>query len=178
MRVAPAGGRAERYCLALLLRYPELREEGLTLPAELFLQSENRQLFELWQRFGDLEGAGQELPDGVDEQVRRVLATQIPPFDNRAAKAALQKCVDGLNQRQLKAAKQASSAALAAYEADAGAVDPEELEALARAWRSDSSAEALDLEGISEAGELQLRDMEIGIRLHQHSKIGSVEEDA
>ena len=177
-RGVPAGGRAERYCLALLLRYPELREDGLELPSELFLQSENRRLFELWQRFGDLEGVDQELPDGVEEDVRRVTATKMPPFDSQGAKAALEKCVDGLNQRQLKAAKHASSAALADHEANAGAADPGELEALAQAWSSGSSAGAPDLEGISEAAELHLRDMEIGIRLHQHSRIGSEEEDA
>lgn len=178
VRVAPAGGRAERYCLALLLRYPELREEGLALAPELFWQSENRQLFELWQRFGDLEKEGQELPEGVDEQLRWVLATDIPPFDSRAAKAALEECVDGLNQRQLKAAKHASSAALAAHEADAGSPGPEELETLAEAWRASSSDKESEWDDISEAGELHLKDMEIGIRLHERSRIGSVEEEA
>lgn len=176
-KVAPVGDRAERYYLALLLRYPELREEGLAMSPELFWQSENRQLFEIWHRSGDLEGEEHELPEGLDEQLRRVLATRIPPFDERTARAHLKDCARVLEERELRAKKYATSAALAAHEANAGVAALQELEALAQASPSGAETEAPDTEGISEAAELHLKDMEIGIRLHRRSKIGSAEEE-
>src|SRR5436305_10946553 len=58
LRSAPAassaGIRTERFCLALLLRFPSLRDAAPDLSAESFSSTPQRQLFELWSANPDL----------------------------------------------------------------------------------------------------------------------------
>jgi DNA primase len=169
--VRPLRDMREEYCLALLLRYPELRADGLALSPDLFWHSENRQLLQAWQRFPDLEETRQAVAAELQEHLQRIAVTNVPPFDEREAKAALQDCLRRLEQRELEAIAQASSAALAAREAEDGPTGVDELAAAAQALRSGSPPEEIGSGEVSQAAALLLRDMEIGIKLHQSSKI-------
>jgi DNA primase len=161
----------EEYCLALLLRYPELRSVGPDLSPDLFWHSENRELLHAWQRCPDLEEMRQAIEAELEEHLQRIAAMNVPPFDQQGATAALQDCLRRLEQRELEAIAQASSAALAAHEAEGGPIGVDELAAADQAQRSGPPPEEAGSGEVSPTTDLLLRTMEIGIRLHRSSKI-------
>jgi DNA primase len=167
----PLRDMREEYCLALLLRYPELRAAGPDLSPNLFWHSENRQLLQAWQRCPELEEVRQAIEAELEEHLQRIAAMKVPPFDVQGATAALHDCLRRLEQRELEAIAQASSAALAAREAEGGPIGIEELAAADQAQRSGSPAEESGSGEASQTTDLLLRAMEIGIRLHRSSKI-------
>jgi DNA primase len=172
------GDAREEFCLALLLRYPELREDGLALSPELFWHTENRQVLEAWQGCQEIDELSQVVPGELEGHLQRVSSIDVPPFGPQEAKAALRDCVGRLKQRELEAIKQASSAALAAREAEEGTTE-EELAAAAAAWQAESVPAEVPVEsssGVSPVAAL-VRDTKIGIRLHQDSKMEQDEED-
>jgi DNA primase len=172
---ARSGDAREEFCLALLLRHPELREDGLALSLELFWHIENRQLLGVWQDCEDIEDLAQVLPEELEGHLQRLGGLDLPPFEPQEAKAALRDCVGRLKQRELEAVKQASSAALAAREAE-GRTTEEELAAAAAAWQAGPPSAEAPTEEISPVATL-LRDTEIGLRLHQDSKMEPDDED-
>ncbi len=168
VEAAPSGKKQEEYCLALLLRHPELREEGLALSPELFWHTENRQVLEAWQTCPDGEEMSQVLPEELETHLQRLSGIDLPPFEPQEARVVLRDCLGRLKQRELEAIKQASSAALAAREAEGGPTQ-EELAAAAVAWQAGSLPANVGAEDVSPVAAL-LRDTEIGLRLHQDSK--------
>lgn len=172
---ARRGDAREEFCLALLLRYPELREDGLALSPELFWHTENRQVLEAWQGCLEMEELAQVVPEELAGHLQRVSGLNLPPFEPQGAKAALRDCVGRLKQRELEAIKQAYSAALAAREAEIGSAE-EELAAAAAAWQAGSLPPEAAAEDMSPVAVL-LRDTEIGLRLHQESKMEQDEDD-
>jgi hypothetical protein len=172
---AHPGDAREEFCLALLLRYPELREDGLAFSPELFWHIENRQVLEAWQGCQDTDEVAQVVPEELEGHLQRVSSIDLPPFGPQEAKAALRDCVGRLKQRELEAIKQASSAALAAREAEDRTTE-EELAAAAAAWQAGSLPPEPTAEDMSPVAAL-LRDTEIGLRLHQDIKMEQDEED-
>ena len=172
---ARAGDAREEFCLALLLRYLELREDGLALSPELFWHSENRQLLEAWQDCEEVDDLAQVMPEELEGHLQRVRGIDVPPFEPQQARAALRDCVGRLKQRELEAIKQASSAALAAREAEDRTTE-DELAVAAAAWQAGSLPSEETAEDVSPVAAL-LRDTEIGLRLHQDSKMEPEEED-
>ncbi|UCH86408.1 MAG: DNA primase [Dehalococcoidia bacterium] len=175
--VRPLRDAREEYLLALLLRHPELRPDGLALSPDLLWYSENRQLLQAWQRSSDVEETRQAVIVELQEHLQRIAATNVPPFGEQGAKAALYDCLRRLEQRDLEAIAQANSAALAAREAEDGPASIEELEVAAQALRSGSPPEDIASGEASQMAALLLKDTEIGIRLHRSSKIETDEED-
>ena len=175
--VRPLRDAREEYLLALLLRHPELRADGLALSPDLLWYSENRHLLQAWQRSSDVEETRQAVVVELQEHLQRIAATNVPPFGEQGAKAALYDCLRRLEQRDLEAIAQASSAALAAHEAEDGTASIEELEVAAQALRSGSPPEEIGSGEASQKAALLLKDTEIGIRLHRSSKIETDEED-
>ncbi len=173
MQVVPPRDAREEYLLALLLRHPELQADGLALSPDLLWYSENRQLLQAWQRSPDLEEMRQAVAAELQEHLQRIAAMNVPPFDQQGAKDALYDCLRRLEQRDLEAIAQANSAALAAREAEGGPISVEELAAAAQASRSGSLPEEIRPEEVSETAALLRQSTEIGIRLHQSSKIGT-----
>jgi DNA primase len=167
----------EEYLLALLLRYPELRADGLALSPDLLWHSENRQLLQAWQRSPDPEEMRQAVAAELQEHLQRIAATNVPPFEQRGAKAALHDCLRRLEQRDLEAVAQASSAALAAREEESGPASIEELEVAEQALRSGSPPKDIRSGEASPMPALLVKDTEIGIRRHRSSKIEMDEEE-
>jgi DNA primase len=172
---AHAGDAREEFCLALLLRHPELREDGLALNPDLFWHTENRQVLEAWQGCQDMEELAQVVPEELEGHLQRVSGLDLPPFEPQEARVALRDCVGRLKQRELEAIKQASSAALAAREAEDKTTE-DELAAAVEALRAGSLQSEEAPEDMSPVATL-LRDTEIGLRLHQDSKMEPDEED-
>jgi DNA primase len=166
---APSGAAREEFCLALLLRHPDLREDGLALTPELFWHSENRQVLEAWQGCADVEQMREAVAEELEAHLQRVSGLDLPPFDPQEAKAALRDCVGRLKQRELEARKLAVSAVVAARE-DQGPLTEEELAAAAAAWQAGSVPQEEETEDMTPVAVL-LRDTEIGLRLHQDSKM-------
>jgi len=169
--VWPLRDKPEEHCLELLLRYPELRSEGLALSPDLFWQTENRELLQLWQRAVDPEELAQMIPPELEGHLQRLGGASLPPFPPEVALERLRGSIGSLKKREIRQAKELTGAALAAREEEGGPTRDEELAAAAHAWRSGSPPEEIGSGEVSQAAALYLRDMEIGIRLHRSSKI-------
>ena len=148
--------RPEGFLLALLLRFPHLREAGLEVPAELFWESANREVLAAWKRAPELDMVKESLPEELKGHLERLVNWRLLPPTSEAAEAVV-KCREGLEKRQLRAEKQAMAALLAAREEELGASTLVEAAA--------SGAEGAE-EPVKEAVVLQRRDMETGLRLH------------
>ena len=148
--------RPEGFLLALLLRFPHLREAGLEVPAELFWESANREVLAAWKRAPELDMVKESLPEELKGHLERLVNWRLLPPASEAAEAVA-KCREGLEKRQLRAEKQAMAALLAAREEELGASTLVEAAA--------SGAEGAE-EPVKEAVVLQRKDMETGLRLH------------
>lgn len=160
-RPASAGSdNREEFLLALLLRYPQLRKEGLDLPEELLSESENRQLLRAWKQSQESEAVKEAVPLELQAYAERLTQRRLPSFDAKKALEALLDCRRRLEHRQIEAEKQAIGALLAAREEEFGATAL--VEALATQANDEQTREALSL---------HRRDMEAGLRLHDRDRV-------
>jgi DNA primase len=159
----------EEYCLALLLRYPELREEGLALEDDLFSLTENRQVLQAWRRTPDETGLRATLPEELHEHLDRIRGKTIPTFDRDEVERALANCVWGIEQRKLEIEKQASTLALADSQDKIGSTRLIELATTSGDREGQSSASTLEIEEemAREAADLLTEDTEVGQRVHR-----------
>ena len=157
--------RKEEFCLTLLFRYPELREEGEALDPNLFSQSENRALFDLWLAGdGDADAFEEALSSDLRPQYERVTASVLPPYDDENLVKALRSAVWGIDQQRLRLAKRASAAVLADIAADGGAVVAERAR---DAWQSGAADNAYTADDEADPARLFVDDMQAGRRVHQ-----------
>jgi DNA primase len=162
-RGSPLRDRKEEFCLALLIRYPELRSEGVALDADLFGHSENRSLFEAWIGWADGEPFGGSLTPDLRPQLERVLSLELPPYDHDAAVNALQSAISRIEQERLRLAKRVSSAVLQ----DVVHGDDSVIAERAReAWEAGGVARSGDAEEADPA-QAFVSDMEAGLKVHQ-----------
>ena len=152
---APKGDSREEFLLTLLLRYPELREEGLEVREDLLWESLNRQILACWKRSAELEAVKAELPLELEPYLERLIVRKMPAFDPAQVREAFRDCILRLQRRALEAEKQAVSALLATREEEMGA---SVLMEAASSGTEDSQTKEL--------ADLQLRDMETGLKLH------------
>jgi len=161
----------EEHCLQLLLHYPELRSEGLALSPDLFWQTENRELLQLWQRVDDLDELAPMIPPELEGHFQRLSGMPLPPFPPEVALERLRGSIGSLKKREIRQAKELAGAALAAREEESGPTGLEELAAAAQASSSGSPLGEIESGELSQTAVLLLRDKEIGIELHRRSKI-------
>lgn len=155
------GDQREEFLLALLLRYPWLREQGQALDESLLWQTENRELMAAWRQTADSQELRQALSPELQEHLEHLLARRLPGEEQ--AEAALKDCLTKLKERRLQLEKQASVAALAALEAEVG---PATLaEAAMGLWRGQQVLPIAD-ERLMQAANRGLQDLEAGLRLH------------
>jgi hypothetical protein len=153
----------EEFLIALLLRYPSLREEVVDTPEELFWSSENRALFATVKNATqdadaseEIEAVKSALPVELMPYVERLMLRKLPAYDLKEARKALMDCIYRLERRSLEAEKQAVGSLLAEREAEIGAAS------LAEA----ASREEIDDERVLEVVSLQAHDMRTGLKLH------------
>ena len=102
----------EDYCLAVLLRYPELWEIAEALRPEYFRRMENREIFVRWQQAHQQEIEGPLAPwlkdtidDELSEHLESLLERSLPPLESPRRPAAFQDTVGRLEARHLKELK-------------------------------------------------------------------------
>jgi len=92
----------EEYCLALLLRYPELKNHCQGLLAEYFENSENREIFLTWQEFSDLASIREKLDVAVHEHLDYLLVKDLPIVNQDESEEALDDAAIQLRKRFLQ----------------------------------------------------------------------------
>ncbi|OGO51546.1 MAG: hypothetical protein A2148_01325 [Chloroflexi bacterium RBG_16_68_14] len=161
----------EEFCLALLLRHPELRPEGAALSPELLLLGEHRVIFAAWLENPDIASMRETLPQELHPHLERIMERHLPFLEGTQLREAFQDCVRRIEFRKLSAAKQASAAALTEPDVQpymSAAV--EEAFALQGARTGGTPDRAPPSEGDAHASELAINlveDAEMGRRLHQ-----------
>ena len=92
----------EEFLLALLLGRPELRERVSGLEPERLTKTEDRELFTRWQSCSTIEELEEDLDDALQERLQYLLQTHFAPTDRQEAEAALDQCVQRLEERYLR----------------------------------------------------------------------------
>ncbi len=152
--------RREEYLLALLLRFPYLRQAGLEVPEDLLWESANREVLTAWKRSPEStvsDMVKEALPEELKAHFERLVHWRLPDFSVMQAEAALAGCREGLEKRQQTALGRANAALLAEKEEELGA------STLAEAAASDTDPDDDRMKegvGVSRAGQ------EIGLRIH------------
>jgi DNA primase len=174
-RRSPRGGRAaptkdavaqgdnrEEFLLALLLRYPALREDGLGTPENLLWNGENRALLTAWKAIdaaddsaAQLEAVKNSLTVELWPHLERLTLRKMPDFDIKQAREAFHDCELRLARRGLAAEKQATGSLLAEREADVGA-----------SLLAEATVSGNDDKELLEVVNLQEQDMRTGLKLH------------
>ena len=156
--------KAEEVCLALLIRYPHLREQGLALDGELFVRTENRQVFEAWRALA----LGGSLADAVAGELlphlARVATRDLPPFDPAQAEKALQTCAERLKRSKIKTERAFISLEIAEKEQRLGA--RRLLEHARKLMEGEAPPQDLPEDETDDA-RIIVRDMEAGLELHE-----------
>ncbi|MDP6101463.1 MAG: DNA primase [Dehalococcoidia bacterium] len=94
----------EEHSIALCLTSPELKREAETLPADLFEDSLNRELFRRWQDSPDVDSLRAEAEEPLREHLESVLAHPLPPLSQDSRLAAFQQARLRLQERSLRQA--------------------------------------------------------------------------
>ncbi len=68
----------EEYCLALLLQHPELKNRNEGLSAEYFENSENREIFTVWQQANNLSALKDGLDSAIWEHLDSLITKSLP----------------------------------------------------------------------------------------------------
>lgn len=160
---AEPGTRTESFCLALLLRFPELRPLGLQLSASAFLSTANRLLFELWRDLPNLE------EDAVPEQLQphwlALQAIRMMPAVIADPAAALDDALRRVALRRLEAQKRLLTTAIVEQQAEADRLVAGAEEGLLQAAAGADEAEREGQPLVSIAGQM-LADIELGRQFH------------
>jgi DNA primase len=157
--------KGEETCLALLVRYPNLRAEGMAIGEELFEDILNRQIFEVWREAGpDGELREKVAEESLRQRLERIVARDLPPYDPAQAERALATCTERLKKTRIRDEKRARNSEIAEKEQRLGAGR------LVKYAQKTMQGEALpqDLPEDETAGVTALvRDMEAGLELHE-----------
>ncbi len=113
----------EEYCLALLLRYPELKSSEGLLP-EYFENSENREIFTTWQQVNDLPSLKEKLDTAIHEHLDSLVTRSLPPISQTEREYAFTDCTLRLREKFLQGLT-AKRAEVLASEAESGFTNAE-----------------------------------------------------
>jgi DNA primase len=108
----------EEYCLALLLKYPELKDQPTDLTPEYFKDSENREIYRLWQETPDATALRDKLDPAIHEHLDVILNRSLPGAGNNIENKYAD-CVTELEKRYYRNIEAQRAEALA-MEAEAG----------------------------------------------------------
>jgi len=119
-RGASSIDQREAFLVALLLRYPGLREEGMDVSGDLLWEAEARQVLEIWQESESLEVLKTNVPIELMDYFERLMLWKVPQYSEAVAADALADCVRRLNRRRLEAEQQAMTAQIAGLQEELG----------------------------------------------------------
>ncbi len=89
----------EQYCLATLLRFPELADVARSLSPQHFLVEANREIFSKLSEGLATEALKDELDESVHDELDALLDFQLQPAQYSDRLQGLEKCVAGLERR-------------------------------------------------------------------------------
>jgi DNA primase len=113
-----ASSSGEEYCLALLLKYPNLKDQPTDLTLEYFKDSENREIYRLWQETPDVPTLREKLEPAIQEHLDVILNRNLPGAGNNIENKYAD-CVTELEKRYYRNIE-AQRAEILALEAEAG----------------------------------------------------------
>ncbi len=154
--------KGEEVCLALLIRYPQLRAQGLTVDEEVFLRTENRQIFDAWR--ASAEQMAELLPEELRQHLQQVMSRNLPPFDAAEAEKALQTCTERLKKSKIKTEKAFIGLEIAEKEQRLGSGPL--LEQARELIEGKAPSQDLPKNETADGGIL-VRDMKAGLELHE-----------
>jgi DNA primase len=119
-----SSGPLEQYSLALLLQYPELKSEIVELSPDHFENTENRELFAMWQQSNDLTSLRDSLDSALQEHLDNLMATSFRSIiteNESVRRETINECVIRLQERRLRTLE-SQKEELLAIEAEIGGV--------------------------------------------------------
>jgi DNA primase len=109
----------EEYCLALLLRYPEFKTHCQGLLAEYFENSENCEIFLVWQKVNDLASLREKLDTALHEYLDSLITKSLPSTTQTRPEEVMADCILRLREKSLRGEVAKRGEALAS-EAESG----------------------------------------------------------
>ncbi|MBF8299069.1 MAG: primase, partial [Dehalococcoidia bacterium] len=106
----PVRDTLEAYCMAMLLRYPELAPVASTLTVEHFSTASLQEMHALLSSGVPSEDLRQRLPEGLEDELDWLLGYALPPATFKEREHGLAECVRRLEERRLKLQSQALQA--------------------------------------------------------------------
>ena len=122
---ALAASPREEYCLALLLQYPELKEQAVSVAPEYFESSENREIFAAWREAEGLAAQKARLDPAIHEHFDALAGKELPATKNSIEQKYLD-CIMELRRKYLRG--------LAARKSEAGVAEAD------KAWMEENVA--------------------------------------
>ena len=156
--------KGEETCLALLVRYPNLRGQGMALSEELFVGTENRQVFEAWRGNGVEDDLAQALPEELRPHLERIVGRDLPPYDPAQAEHALATCTERLKKGKIRDEKRARNSEIAEKEQRLGSGLL--VERARKLMAGEAPSPDLPEDETADA-EIVVWDMEAGLELHE-----------
>lgn len=153
------GTEPEDVLLALFLRHPSLRTHVRSIPADLFTDVRNREVFKAWAALDAGEGE-LELPGELETHLERLRHMRLPVLSEMEARRAAGQKLAAILRERLSQRQQAISAELGETERSLGANALAEI--AERAWRGefeDGSPEAI--------AQSIIEGLELGLSLHR-----------
>lgn len=92
----------EEHLLALLLRWPELREHATDLDTQVLEKWENRETFTYWAECSTIEQLEQAPDEDLRQRIGYLQTLPIPPMDLRHREQAVKDCIRRLKERHLR----------------------------------------------------------------------------
>jgi len=155
--------KGEETCLALLIRYPHLRSQGQAVSEELFIGTENRQIFEAWRRSAPEDDLAQALTEELRPHLERIVARDLPPHEPTRAEDAFASCTERLKRARIRDEKRARNSEIAEGEQRLGAGLL--VEHARKLMAGEAPSQDLP-EDVTADAEIIVRDMEAGLDLH------------
>jgi DNA primase len=108
---ASASAKTEGFCLALLLRCPELRERGLAIAPDWFTTTAKRQIFARWASGAPLDD--ESVPEELRDELSVAASVRFVPAVLTDPQAALDDCLLRLEVRRIEEEKRLLTAVIA-----------------------------------------------------------------
>ena len=92
----------EEYFLALVMQREELREYASSVPPEHFLDTCNREIFNLWKTSKNIDSDIESSEPELQKRVNILRLRSFPPSDQNKRIVELNQCVFRLDERHLR----------------------------------------------------------------------------
>ncbi|MCH7653010.1 MAG: DNA primase [Chloroflexi bacterium] len=100
------GSVIDEYVLSLILNRPELKKQVSAYPAELFRNTEDREVFTRWLACSTIDDLRESLDDALGERLSYLTEMQHAPSDRAQSERALLQCMRRLESRHWRERQQ------------------------------------------------------------------------